>query len=306
VLPDGTRNPFHIARLKDKLGNRSNASGEIEFENTVGYLIGEEGRGVRTIIDMVSLTRLDTMLGSVAGMRQATAEALWHVRHRSAFGALLVDQPAMTSVVADLALETEGATAVALRLARAYDADASAEDQAFRRVATAVSKYWICKRGPGHAYEALECMGGNGYAENFPLARRYREQPVMAIWEGSGNVIALDLLRAINREPDSFEAFLAELGKAAGENDDFDLHLARTEELAREIADTDAVTAAANARRLMADLAVGLEASLLIRHAPSAVSDLFVASRIGEGARYGHLYGALPVGGDLDAVLARA
>jgi putative acyl-CoA dehydrogenase len=306
ILPDGARNAFTIARLKDKLGNRSNASSELEFDGTVGFLLGEEGRGVRTIIDMVGLTRLDTMLGSVAGMRQATAEAVWHVRHRRAFGRYLVDQPAMTAVVADLALETEGATAVALRLARAYDDDAPDADRAFRRVATAVSKYWICKRGPGHAYEALECLGGNGYAEDFPLARRYREQPVMAIWEGSGNVIALDLIRALNNEPDSFTAFVDELALAVGENPAFDEHLARTEEFAREIADTDAPTAAVNARALMSDLALALEASLLIRTAPAAVSELFVASRLDGGARYGHLYGALPAGGDLDAVLARS
>ncbi|MCU1414201.1 MAG: hypothetical protein JWN80_1541, partial [Microbacteriaceae bacterium] len=193
VLDDGSRNVFRIQRLKDKLGNRSNASSEIEFEGTVGFLLGEEGRGVRTILEMVNGTRLDCIFGSTAGMRQSTAEALWHVRHRSAFGALLVDQPAMTAVVADLALETEAATATAMRLARAADADASDADRAFSRLGTAVSKYWICKRGPGHAYEALECLGGNGYTEAFPLARRYREQPVMAVWEGSGNVIALDV-----------------------------------------------------------------------------------------------------------------
>jgi putative acyl-CoA dehydrogenase len=306
VLPDGSRNNFTIARLKDKLGNKSNASSEIEFDGTVGFLVGEEGRGVRTIIDMVSLTRLDTMLGSVAGMRQATAEALWHVRHRRAFGATLVDQPAMTAVVADLALETEGATALAMRVARAYDDDAPDADKAFRRIATAVGKYWICKRGPGHAYEALECLGGNGYAENFPLARRYREQPVMAIWEGSGNVIALDLIRALNTEPDAFTAFIDELALAAGENPAFDEHLAITEQRAREAADLDPATAAANARGLMADLALALEASLLIRHAPAPVADLFVESRLGEGARYGHLYGALPAGGDPAAVLERS
>ncbi len=231
-------------------------------------------------------------------MRQATAEAVWHVRHRRAFGATLIDQPAMTAVVADLALETEAATAVALRVARAYDADASDADRAFRRIATPVSKYWICKRGPGHAYEALECLGGNGYTESFPLARRYREQPVMAIWEGSGNVIALDLIRALNTEPDSFTAFVDELALAAGENPVFDEHLALTEQQAREAADLDPVTAAVNARMLVADLALAFEASLLIRHAPAAVADLFVESRLGQGARHGHLYGALPAVGD--------
>ncbi|MGN6325226.1 acyl-CoA dehydrogenase family protein [Pseudolysinimonas sp.] len=305
ILPDHSRNAFAIQRLKDKLGNKSNASSEVEFDGTVGFLLGEEGRGVRTIIDMVSGTRLDSMLGSIAGMRQATAEAAWHVRHRSAFGAKLVDQPAMTAVVADLALETEAATATAMRIARAYDVDAPDGDRGFRRIATAVAKYWICKRGPGHAYEALECLGGNGYTEGFPLARRYREQPVMAIWEGSGNVIALDLIRALNTEPESVDAFFAEVALAAGENPVFDEHLAITEQVVREAADLDPVTAAANARMLVADLALALQASLLIRHAPAAVSDLFVESRLGEGARYGHLYGALPAGGDLGAVLAR-
>jgi len=306
VLPDGTRNPFLIQRLKDKLGNRSNASSEVEFDQTVGHRLGEEGRGVRAIIDMVSGTRLDSLLGSTAGMRQATAEAVWHVRHRRAFGSALIDQPAMTAVVADLALETEAATATALRIARAYDVDAPDSDVAFRRIATAVAKYWICKRGPGHAYEALECLGGNGYTESFPLARRYREQPVMAIWEGSGNVLALDLIRVLGTEPDAITAFFDEVALAAGENPAFDEHLALTEHQVREAADLDPITAAANARMLMADLALALEASLLIRHAPAAVADLFVESRIGEGARYGHLYGALPAGADLRAVLDRS
>lgn len=206
VLDDGTRNVFGIQRLKDKLGNRSNASSEVEFDDTTGFLVGEVGRAVRTIIEMVSRTRLDCIFGSTAGMRQSTAEALWHVRHRSAFGRTLVDQPAMTAAVADLALESEAATVTALRLARAHDDDADAQERAFRRLATAVSKYWICKCGPEHAYEALECLGGNGYTKAFPLARRYREQPVLAVWEGSGNVIALDVLRALSREPESAAA----------------------------------------------------------------------------------------------------
>ncbi len=215
VLEDGTRNVFRIQRLKEKLGNRSNASSEIELDGTVGFLVGEPGRGVRTIIEMVSRTRLDCVHGSAAGMRQAVTEALWHARHRSAFGAALVDQPAMTAVLADLALESEAATLTSVRLAAAHDGE-SEHDRAFRRLATAVSKYWVCKRGPHHAYEAMECLGGNGYTEAFPLARRYREQPVMAIWEGSGNVIALDVLRAMGREPASVAAFEAELATTAG------------------------------------------------------------------------------------------
>ncbi len=201
MLPHGMRNVFRIQRLKDKLGNRSNASAEVEFDGTVGFILGEPGRGVRTIIEMVQRTRLDCVLGTAAGMRQSIAEAVWHARGREAFGALLVDQPAMTSVLADLALESEAAMLTGLRLAQLFEAEASDRDVALRRLATPVSKYWVCKRGPHHAYESLECMGGNGYTESFPLARRYREQPVMAIWEGSGNVIALDALRALTRDP---------------------------------------------------------------------------------------------------------
>ena len=304
VLDDGCRNTFRIQRLKDKLGNRANASSEIELDGTVGFLIGEEGRGVRTIIEMVAGTRLDCILGTAAGMRQATAEALWHVRHRAAFGALLVDQPAMTAVVADLALETEAATATALRLARAHDADASEEEMAFRRLATAVEKYWICKRGPEHAYEALECLGGNGYTEAFPLARRYREQPVLAVWEGSGNVIALDVLRALTREPQSLEAFDAEVALAAGEHPVFDAHLAATRRRVVEVVSSGERDAAASARALVADLALALQASLLLRTAPASVSHAFVEARLGENR--GRLYGELPRGTDAAAILARS
>ena len=302
VLDDGTRNTFLIQRLKDKLGNRSNASGEIEFDRTVGFLVGEEGRGVRTIIEMVNRTRLDCILGSAAGMRQSVTEALWHVRHRRAFGALLVDQPAMTAVIADLALESEAATAVSLRLARAHDDDAPDADRAFRRLATAVTKYWVCKRGPGHAYEALECLGGNGYTEAFPLARRYREQPVMAVWEGSGNVIALDVLRAISREPETLDAFDAEVSSARGAHPVFDTHLEATRRLARALAGSD--SAPGQARRLVGALALSLQASLLLRTAPAPVSDAFVSARLGEDRST--LYGELDPGTDLAAILARA
>ena len=303
VLGDGSRNVFRLQRLKDKLGNRSNASAEVEFERTVGFLVGEEGRGVRTIIDMVSRTRLDCVFGTAAGMRQGVAEALWHVRHRRAFGSLLADQPAMTAVVADLALESEAATAMAMRLARAHDDDAGDQDRAFRRLATAVSKYYVCKRGPGHAVEALECLGGNGYIETFPLARRYREQPVMAIWEGSGNVIALDVVRAITREPDSADAFEIEVSLATGAHPLLDTHLAGTRTLLSSVQAADAAEAAGQARRLVEALAVALQASLLVRTAPAAVSDAFIASRL--GAARGSLYGVLPAGTDLSAVLSR-
>jgi putative acyl-CoA dehydrogenase len=304
VLDDDSRNVFHIQRLKDKLGNRSNASSEVEFDDTVGFLLGDEGRGVKTIIEMVARTRLDCVYGTTAGMRQAVAEAAWHVRHRAAFGRTLIDQPAMTAVLADLALESEAATATALRLARAHDSDASSAEIAFRRLATAVSKYWICKRGPEHSYEALECLGGNGYTETFPLARRYREQPVMAVWEGSGNVIALDVLRVLAREPDAVEAFDSEVALALGVTAVFDAHVAATRDLVRRLASEDPDAASRSARRLVADLALSLQASLLIRRAPQAVADAFVASRLGSDR--GHLYGELPGSADLAAIVGRA
>ncbi|GAA4350522.1 acyl-CoA dehydrogenase family protein [Angustibacter luteus] len=304
MLPDGTRNVFRIQRLKDKLGNKSNASSEIELDGTVGVLIGEPGRGVRTIIEMVARTRLDCVLGSTAGMRQGVAEAIWHARHRTTFGRVLAEQPAMTAVLADLALESEAATLTALRLARAHDEDADDAEQAFRRLATAVAKYWICKRGPHHAYEAMECLGGNGYTEDFPLARRYREQPVMAIWEGSGNVIALDVLRALAREPASAEAFAAELELARGGHPVLDAHLDLTGRRVRELA-VDPASAAAQrgARGLVEAMALGLQASLLTRFAPSATSSAFVEARLGPDRN--HEYGALPVGADLESILSR-
>ncbi|WP_402844070.1 acyl-CoA dehydrogenase family protein [Microbacterium sp. GXS0129] len=301
ILPDGRRNPFAIQRLKDKLGNRANASSEIELDATHAWLVGEEGRGVRTIIEMVNQTRLDCLLGSTAGMRQSTAEAIWHAQHRSAFGALLVHQPAMTQVLADLAVETEAATLASLRIAAAYDETAPATDEPFRRLATAVLKYWVCKRGPGHAYEALECLGGNGYTEAFPLARRYREQPVMAVWEGSGNVIALDTLRALAREPESLDAYVDEVRVASGADRRLDAFVDHTVALARRCAaDPASAHAQSSARALAEALAVALQCSLLLRHAPSAVADAFLATRT-EGAR-GFLYGAGQITGAAEIV----
>ena len=303
VLPDGTRNTFRIQRLKDKLGNRSNASSEIELDGTFATMVGEPGRGVRTIIEMVARTRLDCVLGSAAGMRQSVAEALWHARGRSAFGRVLVDQPAMTGVLADLALESEAATATGLRLARAHDEDAGEAERGFRRLATAVGKYWICKRGPAHAYEALECLGGNGYTEDFPLARRYREQPVMAIWEGSGNVIALDVLRAMTREPEAVEAFDAEVGRARGQHALLDEHLDRLRAQWRDLAGADQDGAQRRARGVVESMALALQASLLVQHAPDAVGEAFVRSRL--GADRGHGWGVLPADADVGAILAR-
>ncbi|MGY1720197.1 acyl-CoA dehydrogenase family protein [Blastococcus sp. SYSU DS0552] len=302
VLPGGERNVFRIQRLKDKLGNKSNASSEIELDGTVGWLLGEEARGVRTIIEMVGQTRLDCVLGSAAGMRQAVAEAAWHARHRSAFGATLVDQPAMTAVLADLQLEAEAATWTALRLAAAYDSE-DEESVAFRRLATAVAKYWVCKRGPNHAYEAMECLGGNGYTESFPLARRYREQPVMAIWEGSGNVIALDVLRAMAREPRSVEAVDREISSALGQHREFDAHVATTRRLLAR-AQADPAAAPGLARRVVESLALALQGAVVIREAPGAVADAFVAARLGEERALE--YGALDPSLDLAAIVARA
>lgn len=303
ILPGGTRNVFRLQRLKDKLGNRSNASGEVEFDGTVGFVLGEPGRGVRTIIEMVQRTRLDCVLGTAAGMRQSVAEAVWHARGRLAFGAPLVDQPAMTAVLADLALESEAAMLTGLRLAQLFEAAASDHDIALRRLATPVAKYWVCKRGPHHAYEALECLGGNGYTEAFPLARRYREQPVMAIWEGSGTVIALDVLRALTRDPDSAEAFAAELDTTDGASAILDAHSARTLALLRDLQGADPETAHGQARRLTESLALAFQASLMLRHAPSREAEAFIAARLGDDRAA--QYGVLPAGTDAAAIVAR-
>ena len=302
VLPGGARNPFFIQRLKDKLGNTSNASSEIELDRTHGWLVGEAGRGVSTIIEMVGRTRLDCVIGTAAGMRQSVAEAAWHARHRVAFGALLVDQPAMTAVLADLQLESEAATWTALHLAAAHDGT-GAEQVAFCRLATAVAKYWVCKRGPNHAYEALECLGGNGYTEDFPLARRYREQPVLAIWEGSGNVIALDVLRALAREPESLAAFDAFLTRASGRVSGFDEHVASLRDQLRRVAG-DPSAAPAQARRLVEAMGLALQGAILIGHAPEPVAEGFVLARL--GADRSLEYGALPGGVDVAALVARA
>ncbi|SMY12649.1 acyl-CoA dehydrogenase family protein [Brevibacterium jeotgali] len=310
ILPGGERNPFRIQRLKDKLGNRSNASSEIELEDTHGWLVGEPGRGVRTIIEMVNRTRLDCILGSTAGMRQGVAEAVWHAQHRSAFGARLVDQPLMRSVLADLQLEAEAAVWTAIHLARAHD-DESADTADFRRIATAVAKYWICKRGPEHAYESLECLGGNGYTEDFPLAMRYREQPVMAVWEGSGNVIVLDVIRAMAKDPASAKAFLAYVETGLGRVDAYDRAVER---LSADLTAAGQVVAGGDAgavarlqssgRVLVERMALLLQAAVLVEHAPAEVAESFVHARIGEDR--GREYGALPDGVAIDLLVERA
>jgi putative acyl-CoA dehydrogenase len=281
---------FSVRRLKDKLGDRSNPSAEIELARAQGILVGEEGRGVRTILEAVVHTRLDCVLGTAAAMRQAVEQATHHAAHRSAFGALLVDQPLMRSVLADLCLESEAATAVAMRLARAYDRRAEdAQEAAFARIATAIAKYWVCKRGPGHAAEALECLGGNGYTEEYGLARVYRQQPLQSIWEGSGNVVCLDVLRALEREPETRDALLDEI------------RLADAPELAALAEQAIAGADEARARSAVERLALALQASLLVRHAPPAVADAFLAARLSGG----RAYGALPPGVDAAAVVER-
>jgi len=297
--PDGARNAFRIQRLKDKLGNRSNASSEVEFHGAWAQLVGEEGRGVRTIIEMVNHTRLDCVLGATGNMRQAVAQATHHAAHRRAFGRELVDQPLMMNVLADLALDAEAATAIALRLARAYDSRDNESEAQFRRLATAVSKYWTCKRQTTLVAEALECLGGNGYVEESPMPRLLREAPLNGIWEGSGNVMCLDVLRAIVKEPASLEALLAEVDLAAGADRRFDAHVA-----AVRASLADPVNGEYSARRLVERLALALQGSLLVRFAPPPVADAFCAARLGDGA--GLAFGTLPSGLDPRPIIDRA
>jgi putative acyl-CoA dehydrogenase len=295
-LVEGRDPGFQVQRLKDKLGTRSLPSSEVEFKRLHGRLIGEEGRGVRTIIEMVNHTRLDCLLGSATGMRRAVAEAVHHARHRSAFGHLLAEQPAMQNVLADLAIEAEAATVAAFRVARAYDE----KDTPFRRLATAVMKYWVCKRAAPHAAEALECLGGNGFIEESGMPLIYRDAPLNSIWEGSGNVAALDVLRALGREPEALPAFLAECDLAAGADPRLDHHLA---ELKRDLATLNPEDAQYRARSIVERLAVALQASLLVRNSPAAVADAFCAGRLEERGR---VYGTLPKGVDAPAIVERA
>ncbi|HJQ42010.1 MAG TPA: acyl-CoA dehydrogenase family protein [Jatrophihabitantaceae bacterium] len=301
VLPDGTRNNFFLQRLKDKLGNKSNASSEVEYEDAVGWLVGPEGRGVPTIIEMVNMTRLDCALAAAGGMRYGLANAVHHATHRSVFGLKLIDQPAMVNVLADLAVESEAATTVAMRLAGAVDRAVRGDDSeaGFRRVALAVTKYWVCKRWPMHAAEALECLGGNGYIEDSGMPRLYREAPLMSIWEGSGNVAALDTLRAMVRQPETIEAFFAELDLAAGADARYDDALAL---LRKEFSDTDELQY--RARRVVERMALVLQGSLLVRYGNAAVSDAFLASRL--SGDWGVAFGTLPTGLDTAAILDRA
>jgi putative acyl-CoA dehydrogenase len=300
---------MEFQRLKDKLGTRSLPSSEVEFRGALGRLVGEEGRGVQAIIRMVNHTRLDCLLGSTTGLRRGTLEAIHHARHRSAFGARLVDQPAMRNVLADLAIESEAATVTALRVARSYDEPA---EGAFRRFATAVCKYWVSKRAAAHAAEALECLGGNGFVEDSGMPLLYRDAPLNSIWEGSGNVAALDVLRVIIKEPEGLPAFLAECELAAGAEPRLDAHLAAVRERVTAIfaggegdsPEERLYAGQFSARRVVEDLAVALQASLLVRHAPAAVADAFCAGRL-DGDR-GRVYGTLPPGVDAAAIIERA
>ncbi|WP_229402209.1 isovaleryl-CoA dehydrogenase [Micromonospora okii] len=301
VLPDGTRNALRLMRLKDKLGNRSNASAEIEYEHAVAWRVGDEGRGVRTILDMVNLTRLDCVIGAAAGMRQGVLAAVHHATHRRAFGAHLVQQPLMRNVLADLAIESEAATTLMLRLAGATDraARGDAGEGAFRRIALAIGKYWVCKRWPGHAAEALECLGGNGYVEESGMPRLFRESPLNSIWEGSGNVAALDVLRALTREPATLDAFSAEVAAAAGGDARLD---AAAKQVRDELARPDDLEV--RARRVVERLALVLQGALLVRHGHPAVADAFCATRL--GGDHGQAYGTLPSGVDFAAIIDRA
>lgn len=297
--PDGSKNPLQIQRLKNKMGNVANASSETELRGAMAWMLGEEGKGVNTIIDMVALTRFDCMIGSSGGMRQAVAQAVHHCQHRAAFGARLSEQPLMQNVLADLALESEAALAMTLRMAHALDQPQDAHERALLRIGTAIGKYWICKRTPQHAYEAMECIGGSGLMEDSIMPRLLRESPVNSIWEGSGNVQCLDMLRASQKNPESMQALLKEIHLAGGRDallDDF------VQRLERDLADTDQVQY--RARNLADRLALALQAALLLRGDSPWVGGAFCQARLrsGDGLNYGNL----PVGVDCQALIARA
>jgi putative acyl-CoA dehydrogenase len=299
--PDGARNRFRLQRLKDKLGNRSNASSEVEFDAASAWLVGEEGAGVRTIIEMVNHTRLDCVMGGATGMRAGVAQAIHHTTHRSVFGRELAEQPLMRNVLADLAIESEAATISALRLARAYDEAIAGDEEAqqLKRVANAVLKYWICKRAVVHAGEALECLGGNGYVEESGMPRLFRESPLNSIWEGSGNVQCLDVLRAMVKSPASLEAFFAEVEEGAVAEP----RLAAYATKLRDELPGDLETIESRARRVVERMALALQASLLVRYGDQAVADAFCASRL--DGDWGQAFGTLPAGTDFARIIER-
>jgi putative acyl-CoA dehydrogenase len=301
VLPDGSRNRMFIQRLKNKLGNHANASSEIEYDGALVWLVGEEGRGVPTIIEMVNMTRLDCTLGSATSMRQGLAMAMHHIQHRKAFGEYLIDQPLMRNVIADMAVEAEAATIVAMRMAGAADAATRGDEREtlLRRIGLAASKYWVCKRATPHAAEAMECLGGNGYAEESGMPRLYREAPLMGIWEGSGNVSALDTLRAMATRPECVEVLFDELATTAGQDGRLDVH---ADDLRLSL--SDPLTLQYRARKVAEDICLALQGSLLVRHGHPAVTDAFLASRM--AGDWGGAFGTLPTGLDLGPIIERA
>ncbi|BBZ35243.1 acyl-CoA dehydrogenase family protein [Mycolicibacterium confluentis] len=301
VLPDGTRNRMNLVRLKDKLGNHANASSEVEYDGATAWLVGDEGRGVPTIIEMVNLTRLDCALGSATSMRTGLARAVHHATHRKAFGEYLIDQPLMRNVLADLAVEAEAATMVAFRMAGATDRAVRGDEREslLRRIGLAAAKYWVCKRSTGHAAEAMECLGGNGYVEDSGMPRLYREAPLMGIWEGSGNVSALDTLRAMATRPDSVDVLFDELAQAAGADARLDAHIAQ---LKPQLGDLE--TIAFRGRKVAEDICLAMQGALLVRHGHPAVADAFLATRLDR--RWGGAYGTMPAGLDVAPILERA
>lgn len=296
---DGSKNPMHIQRLKNKLGNKSNASSEIEFRGAHGWLLGEEGRGIATIIHMVALTRYDCMLGSAALMGQAAKEAIWHTSGRQVFGKNLHEQPLMVNVLADLALEAEAALAISLRMAHALDNNHNPEEVALVRSATAIGKYWICKRAIQHTYEAMECIGGVGFVEENVTSRLYREAPVNAIWEGSGNVQCLDLLRVLQREPETLDALIAELTSAKEKEDMYDHALASLLDALK-----DTATLPQRAREVMEKLALCWQAATLLNYGEAWIASAFIRARLGQ--HHYHQYGTLPADIDALAIVKRA
>ena len=301
VLPDGSRNRMFVQRLKNKLGNHANASSEVEYDGATVWLVGEEGRGVPTIIEMVNMTRLDCTLGSATSMRTGLTRAIHHTQHRKAFGAYLIAQPLMRNVLADLAVEAEAATIVAMRMAGATDRAARGDgrEALLRRIGLAASKYWVCKRATPHAAEAMECFGGNGYAEDSDMPRLYREAPLMGIWEGSGNVSALDTLRAMATRPECVEVFFDELSATSGHDSRLDAHVAN---LSESLADLQTIEY--RGRKVAEDISLALQGSLLVRHGHPAVAEAFLATRMARD--WGGAFGTLPTGLDLSPILERA
>ena len=297
--PDGSKNPLQIQQLKNKMGNVSNASSETELRGAMGWLVGEEGRGVANILEMVALTRFDCMIGSSSGMRQAMSQILHHCSQRKAFGKLLTDQPLMQNVLADLAIESEASLALTMRMARALDNPQDEHEQLLARIGTAIGKYWICKRAPGHAYEAMECIGGSAVMEDSIMPRLYREAPVNAIWEGSGNVQCLDMLRAMSRTPGSLEALFAEIDEARGLNKTFDGFVHATKQQFADLTDVEF-----RARALVEQLALSLQASVLLRADTETVANGFCETRLQQGSH--QMYGTIPRGVDCEAIIQRA